>query len=53
MKYLTESKILYKYQFRKDHFADTCLLYLTDGILTGLNFAHLTGMVDLILKKGI
>ena len=36
MEYLTDNKILYRYQsgFRKNHSTDTCLSYLTDKIVT-------------------
>ena len=45
MEYLTDNKILYRYQsgFRKNHSTDTCLSYLTDKILTGFDSGLLTG----------
>ena len=44
MEYFTDNAILYRYQsgFRKNHSTDTCLLYLTDKILTGFDSGLLT-----------
>ena len=53
MEYLTDNKILYRYQsgFRKNHSTDTCLSYLTDKILTGFDSGLLTGMILIDLQK--
>ena len=63
MDYLTENKILYRYQsgFGKNHLTDASLSYLTDKILTGFDSRLLTGMIlidlqniinqDILLKK--
>ena len=53
MEYLTDNKILYRYQsgFRENHSTDTCLSYLTDKILTGFDSGLLTGMIFIDLKK--
>ena len=53
MEYFTDNKILYRYQsgFRKNHSTDTCLLYLTDKILTGFDSGLLTGMILIDLQK--
>ena len=48
MDYLTENKILYRYQSRfcKNYSTDTSLSYLTYKILTGFDSGLLTGMID-------
>ena len=53
MEYLTDNKILYRYQsgFRKNHSTDTCLSYLTDKILTGFDSGLLTGKIFIDLQK--
>ena len=53
MEYLTDNKILYRYQsgFRKNHSTDTCLSYLTDKIRTGFDCGLLTGMILTDLQK--
>ena len=53
MEYLTDNKILYRYQsgFRKNHSTDTCLSYLTDKIRTGFDSGLLTGMILIDLQK--
>ena len=48
MEYLTDSDILYKYQFGKNHSTDTSLSYL---ILTGFDSGLLTGMILIDLQK--
>ena len=47
MEYLTDDKILYRYQsgFHKNHSTDTCLSYLTNKIRTGFDSGLLTGMI--------
>ena len=53
MEYLTDSKILHKYQsgFRRNHSTDTCLSYLTDKIVTSFDSGLLTGMILIDLQK--
>ena len=53
MEYVTDNKILYRYQsgFRKNHSTGTCLSYLTDKILTGFDSCLLTGMILIDLRK--
>ena len=53
MEYLTDNKILYRYQsgFPKNHSTDTCLSYPTDKILTGFDSGFLTGMILIDLQK--
>ena len=53
MEYVTDNKILYRYQlgFCKNHSADACLSYLTDKILTGFDSGLLTGMILIDLQK--
>ena len=55
MEYLTDNKILYRYQsgFRKNHSTDTCLSYLTDKILTGFHSGLLSGMILIDLQKAL
>ena len=51
--FLDKNNILHKYQsgFRKHHFTDTCLSYLTDKVKIGFEEGLLTGMVLIDLKK--
>ena len=53
MEYLTDNKVLFRYQsrFRKNHSTDTCLSYLTYKILTGFDSEILTGMILIDLQK--
>ena len=53
MEYLTDSKILHKYQsgFRRNHSTDTCLSYLTDKIVASFDSGLLTGMILIDLQK--
>ena len=53
MECLTDNKILYRHQsgFCKNQSTDTCLLYLTDKILTGFDSGLLTGMILTKLQK--
>ena len=53
MEYLTDSKILYKYQsgFRNNYSTDTSLSYLTNKIMTGFDSGLLTGMILIDLQK--
>ena len=53
MQYLTDSKVLYRYQlgFCKNHLTDTCLSYLTDKIQTGFDSGLSTGMILIDLQK--
>ncbi len=52
-KYLSDQNILYKYQsgFRKNHSTDTCLSYLNDKILRGIDQGKTTGMILIDLQK--
>ena len=47
------NNISYKFQsgFRKNHFTDFCLSYLTDKISKGLGFGLLTGVILTDLQK--
>ena len=53
MEYLTDNKILYRYQlkFRWNHWTDTCLSYLMNNILTGFNSGILAEMIFINLQK--
>ena len=53
MEYLTDNKILYKYQsgFRKNHSTDTSLSYFTNKIMTGFDPGILTGMILIDFQK--
>ena len=51
--YLDKNKILYRYQsgFRPFHSTDTCLSYLSDKIIQGLENSMCTGMILIDLQK--
>ena len=51
--FLTENSILYCYQsgFRKLHSTDTCLSYLNDKILKGIDCGLMTGLILIDLQK--
>ena len=51
--YLDKNKILYRYQsgFRPFHSTDTCLSYLSDKIIQGLENRMSTGMILIDLQK--
>ena len=53
MDFLTENKVLYKFQsgFRKNHSTDFCLSYLTDKISSGFDEGLMTGMILIDLQK--
>ena len=53
MNYLTENNILYISQsgFRKNHFTDTSLAYLTNKTLTCFDTGLLAGMILINLQK--
>ena len=52
-KYVTNFNIIYKFQsgFRSDFSTDTCLSYLHDKILKGLDKGEYTGMILIDLQK--
>ena len=51
--FLTENNILYCHQsgFRKCHSTDTCLTYLNDRILKGIDKGLMTGLILIDLQK--
>ena len=51
--FLTENNLLYCYQsgFRKFHSTDTCLAYLNDKILRGIDKGLMTGLILIDLQK--
>ena len=51
--FLTDNSILYCYQsgFRKFHSTDTCLSYLNDRILKGVDCGLMTGLILIDLQK--
>ena len=51
--FLTNNSILYCYQsgFRKCHPTDTCLSYLNDKILKGVDCGMMTGLILIDLQK--
>ena len=51
--FLTKNNLLYNYQsgFRKSHSTDTCLTYLSDKILTGIDKGLMTGLILIDLQK--
>ena len=51
--FLTENKILYKYQsgFRKNHSTDFCLQYINNKISKGFDSGLLTGIILIDLQK--
>ena len=51
--FLTDNSILYCYQsgFRKFHSTDTCLSYLNDKILKGIDCGLMTGLILIDLQK--
>ena len=53
MNFLSDNNVLYKHQsgFRKFHSIDTCLSYLRDKIIKGLDSGLLTGMVLVGIQK--
>ena len=53
MEYLTDSKVLYRYQlgFCKNHLTDVCLSYLADKIQTGFDSGLSTVMILIDLQK--
>ena len=53
MNYLTENKILYRYQsgFRKNYLPDNSFSYLADKILTIFDSGLLIGMIVIDLQK--
>ena len=51
--YAVDSRLLYEFEsgFRKSHWTDSCLQYLTDFIRGELNFGKPCGMILIDLKK--
>ena len=51
--YLKNNNIIYKYQsgFRSNHSTDTCLSYLNDKIIQGIDKGEFNGMVLIDLQK--
>ena len=51
--FLTDNSILYCYQsgFRKFHSTDTCLSYLNDKILKGIDCGLMTGLILIDVQK--
>ncbi len=53
LSFLNENKLLHQYQsgFRKFHSTDTCLTYLNDKILKGIDSNLMTGLILIDLQK--
>ena len=53
LNYLDKYNILYKYQsgFRSNHSTNSCLSFLSNKVLTGIEKGMLTGMILIDLQK--